>query len=211
MILGTLIVLGLIAQAPDGERLSTADLAAYGRALIDTPATAEPVDFRALWEEGDRYRGQRVEVRGRVVRRLAQPAFGDFPPLTEAWLLTPGDNPICLVYPTSVGEAAAGRPGDAVRFVGTYLRRVRYDGGDGPRLAPLLVGPRAPELAPASRPVPRPGSVTLPAWLYWSAALVVAASMAGVMAWLALRRAGPSFPGSSGVVEFRRDGENGEA
>lgn len=43
-------------------------------------------------------------------------------------------------------KRAAGTPEVArtVRFTGTFLKMVRYAGGDGPRLAPLVVGNRRP-------------------------------------------------------------------
>jgi hypothetical protein len=38
-------------------------------------------------------------------------------------------------------------PGQTVQFTGTFLKMVRYAGGDGPRLAPLIAGDRPPVLA----------------------------------------------------------------
>ena len=40
-----------------------------------------------------------------------------------------------------------------VRFTGTFLKMVRYAGGDGARLAPLIVGDRLP-MAIAPKPSP---------------------------------------------------------
>ena len=36
--------------------------------------------------------------------------------------------------------------GRRVRFTGTFLKMVRYEGGDVPRLAPLVVGDRVPSV-----------------------------------------------------------------
>jgi hypothetical protein len=40
-------------------------------------------------------------------------------------------------------------PGRTVRFTGTFLKMIRYAASDGARRAPLIVGDRPPQLAPA--------------------------------------------------------------
>lgn len=184
------LTFSLIGLPVDDARLSTADLPAYLDALESSDQRAEPVGFRDLWEHPDRYRGHRVRVRGAIVRRFAQPAFGAFPPLTELWLRTPEDNPICLVYPTpSDVENAPVKVGGRVVFEGTFLRRIRYQGGDGPRLAPLVVGGSPPhrigKLEKATE------TVRLPRWAYWTAGVSVMACLGLLMAWLHLQRPMP--------------------
>jgi hypothetical protein len=203
---GTWLLLLVAWQAEDGARLSTSDLPAYLEAL-EAKGEAEPVTFRDLWDRPGSHRGRRVRVEGRLARRFAQPAFGAFPPLVEAWIITPGDNPICLVYP----EGGGGPPlGATVAFSGTYLRRVRYPGGDAERLAPLIVGGGRPSAV--SKPRARADSaVRLPSWVYWSACLAVVASLALLVAWLQIQggegRSGRPIPPTR--VEFEEDDGGG--
>jgi hypothetical protein len=199
-----LILAALTFQADDGARLSTDDLPAYHRALESSDQPAEPAGFRDLWEHPDSYRDRRVRVEGELARRFAQPAFGAFPPLVESWIVTPGDNPICLVYPETVTSIPIGRK---IRFDGTFLRTIRYGGGDAPRLAPLVVGGEPPSIVPEESRADG-SSVRLPSWVYWSAALIVVASLALLLAWLHLQGPGPSRRIDHGPVEFE-DGEGG--
>ncbi|WP_152052397.1 hypothetical protein [Tautonia marina] len=130
------------------DPLTLADLDAYRKALQpDEPGSADPqpVTFADLWERPDDWLGRRVVIEGRAARRFHQGAIGEYPPLVELWIASRTGNPTCLVYP----EPEGGDPtplGGTVRFVGTYHKRVRYEAADEPRLAPLLVGPEAPEL-----------------------------------------------------------------
>lgn len=157
--------LALIGPAPapafaaDDGPLALTDLAAYRRALEPTPGAAGPaprVDFAALWKAPKTWAGRRVAVAGRVARAFTQPAVGSFPPLTETWIAGPAGDPICLVAPARDG-APRPRVGDSVAFTGTFLRPIRYRGGDVDRLAPWLVGPEPPAPAPAE-PAPPAGS-----------------------------------------------------
>ena len=59
------------------------------------------VGFRELWDHPETYRGRRVQVEGRVVRRFRQGAFGTFPPLDEVWAVSPAGDPFCLVFPAT--------------------------------------------------------------------------------------------------------------
>lgn len=179
-----LLALAVAPPTDDGSRLGASDLPAYLDALRPSNGPASPVGFRDLWDHPERHRGRLVRVEGRVVRRFAQPAVGAFPALTEVWLRTPGDNPICLVYPTPPRDDL--RAGAPVAFAGTFLRRLRYDGGDGPRLAPLVVGGSPPEPS-RSRTAP----TGPPAWAFWAGGVAAAAALAAVMAWVHLRRPGP--------------------
>ena len=110
------------------------------------------VGFRELWNHPTTYQGRRVQVQGRLVRRFRQGSFGTFPPLEEAWVFSPAGDPFCLVFPAprDLGETKAETktkmPGAAgsVRFAGTFLKLLEYQGADGPRRAPLIVGPAPP-------------------------------------------------------------------
>jgi hypothetical protein len=78
-----------------------------------------------------------------------------------------------------------------VRFAGTFLRLIEYQGADGPRRAPLIVGPvppvavsgaldrRKPQTRVAERPLTR---------LDWTIALAAAMAVALVLAFQHLRR-----------------------
>jgi hypothetical protein len=102
------------------------------------------VSFRDLWDHPETWRGRRVIIRGRLVRTFRQEAFGDFPALVEAWMSTPRGDLFCVVHPRGKGGAAAPRLGAAIRFTGTFLKTIRYAAADTARLAPLVVGDRAP-------------------------------------------------------------------
>jgi hypothetical protein len=144
-------------DAPDdlAARLGLADLAAYraalsGKAIADAPParpveTPAAVSFRDLWDQPDAWRGRRVSVRGRLVRTFRQEAFGEFPPLVEAWLSTRRGDLFCVVHPRAEGQREDASIGAEVRFTGTFLRTIRYPAADEPRLAPLIVGDRPPE------------------------------------------------------------------
>ena len=140
--MGVFLLPAVRAGAEDGT-VSIADYPALRAALADEPrGAASPVEFKNLWQEPDRYRGQRVEITGRVERRFRQPAVGTFPALAEVWIVDEQGNPSCLVFPAH-GDTS--QPGKDVRFTGTFLRLIRFrGGGDGERMAPLIVGPAAP-------------------------------------------------------------------
>ena len=136
--------LGPIQAIADDSPLTLADLEAYRLALganPDDPALA--VKFRDLWDRPDAYVGRAVKVEGRVARIFRQGRVGEFPPLVEAWVVSPSGDPFCLIFPGSEGQPSP-EIGSLVRFSGRFLKRIKYQGGDTPRVAPLLVGPRAP-------------------------------------------------------------------
>ncbi len=148
--LGTL----LASTRADDSAVSIADLAGYRAALAAKadPSTAAPVTFRELWDHPEAHQGRPVRLEGRVARLFRQASVGKFPPLAEAWVTSPVGDPTCVVFPTEAGRAIP-KPGDQVRFVGTFLRRITYRGADTDRVAPLVVGPEPPSVldpAPAS-------------------------------------------------------------
>jgi len=200
--LAAAVVLGAVghAAADDEPGLSLSDLAPYRAALEGRGASAGPavsVTFRDLWDHPDRYKGRRVRVEGRVARRFRQGAYGTFPPLVEAWAVSPAGDPFCLTYPAPAdagGNAGGGpdaAPGASVRFEGVFLRRLRYRGADADRLAPLIVGDRPPAVvapAPARPASGRPDTGAV--WFEWALGLAAAAFVALALARQHLR--GPS-------------------
>jgi hypothetical protein len=192
-----LTALAVPAAADEESGLTLSDLAPYRSALEGkaepTGGPAVAVTFRELWDHPERYQGRRVRVEGRIARRFRQGAYGTFPPLVEAWAVSPAGNPYCLVFPASrvnAVEPKAGGPdavpGASVRFEGTYLKRVRYHGGDSERLAPLIVGDRPPVVTTPA-PVRKPGDDPGPSdggWtrLEWMIGLIAAAFVALALA-----------------------------
>ncbi len=149
--LAMLVAAGLpaTATATDDAPLGMPDLPAYREALaapMDGPTLL--VTFRQLWGRPAAYRGRAVRVSGRVARQFRQPPIGELPALVEVWIVAPEGDPFCLVHPEGAGTRAV-RVGDEVRFSGYFLKRLRYEGGDTPRLAPLIVGGRAPVVLPS--------------------------------------------------------------
>lgn len=187
-----LILIASLALADDGP-LSVADLDAYRSALRPAEEGAEPavpVGFDDLWEHPERFARRRVAVEGRARRRFRQGAIGEYPPLVELWLLSDRGDPTCLVYP----EPTDGDPtplGGTVRFVGTYQRRITYKSGDVDRLAPLVVGPEAPEVL--RRPPTGPWRpVAMFGEIDWLLGLIVAAMVASAIVRLVLLRPRPT-------------------
>ena len=142
MIAAWLVSLAWAVPGDDGP-LGLVDLAAYRDAIarsIEPGAEVLPVTFRDLWDRPDSVRGKIVEISGRVERIFHQGPVGAFPALAEVWIADAARNPICVVVP----EPADLQLGAVIQIRGTFLRRIRYRGGDVDRLAPLVVGPGPP-------------------------------------------------------------------
>ncbi len=125
--------------------LGLADLPALQAAISGRGEASEPavpVGFRQLWDHPETYRGRRVIVTGRIVRRFQQGAYGVFPALCEAWIVSPPGNLMCVEFPSETGPKTSNLD-DTVRFEGTYLRQIEYQGNEA-RLAPLIAGPHPP-------------------------------------------------------------------
>lgn len=182
----------------DAQGLNLGDLGPYRAALEQKPGDeAVPVSFRELWEAPGRLQGKRVRVEGRVLRRFRQGAFGTFPPLVEAWAVAPSGDPYCLVFPDpnpgeppkSPEEDAA--PGALVQFEGVFLRQIRYQGGDSPRLAPLIVGGGPPAIttaAPGPVSIEDPGVTPTGTPSWWTFGFITAGLIALVLARRHLRQ-----------------------
>ena len=172
-VVASVLVLGcsIASFADDSEsphQLTLADLAAYraalsGKATGENAKSSDPpvrVVFRDLWNHTDEFRGRRVTIQGRVERIFRQGPIGSFPALAEVWIVSPAGDPFCLVVPNEshngilsvndhgLDDRATSKEtpalGQTVRFTGTFLKMVRYAGGDGARLAPLVVGSQPP-------------------------------------------------------------------
>jgi hypothetical protein len=174
-------------MAPDDTPLALADLPAYRDALeAKTRDPARPLQFRDLWDHPEAFRGQYVEVEGRIVRRFHQPAKGTFPAIVEAWAVAPSGDLLCLVYPEPAVQVVPAQ-NQITRFRGTFLKRLRYQSADGDRLAPLIVG-SAPPMAGINPPA---RSLELPGWSMqtdWVLGLAMGSLVALVLAFQHLRR-----------------------
>ncbi len=152
------------------EDLAGYRAALSGKPTADQARASDPpveAKFKDLWDRPDVYQGRRVTIQGRVMRVFRQGPVGSFPALAEVWMTSPAGDPFCVVCPQPEAidqarissEASSGAPepsiahgrngeisdlGRTVRFTGTFLKMVRYSGGDGARLAPLIVGDRLP-------------------------------------------------------------------
>jgi hypothetical protein len=139
-----ILLLGAVRASADDSSLTLADLEGYRQALSIKPDDSAPlVKFRDLWDRPEAYTGRVVKVEGRVARLFQQGRLGEFPPLVEAWVVSPSGDPFCLVFPSVDGQSPP-EIGASVKFFGTFLKRIKYQGGDTARVAPLLVGPQAP-------------------------------------------------------------------
>jgi hypothetical protein len=149
---GFVAVLTIAAADADEPELALTDLTAYHAALEGKTADpANSVTFRDLWDHPDRFEGRRVRVEGTLTRRFRQAAVGTFPALVEAWAVSPTGDPFCLVFPEARAALAEPPLGSVVTFEGTFLRKVRYQGSDTARLAPLVVGDRPPTVKSPNR------------------------------------------------------------
>lgn len=173
-----LLTVGSLMSTSHGQdegSIGPADYRDYLKVLeAEVDEAAAPVTFLELWTQPERYEGRQVQIEGRVERRFRQPSRGDFPALTELWIVDDAGNPTCLVFPTDgVGEL-----GRTVRFEGTFLRLIRYPGADTDRLAPLLVGlqgPSASQTASGSEVFAIPEVAHLERWIASILAIVVVA------------------------------------
>ena len=189
----------------DDSPLGLPDLEAYRVALSAKPdPSAISVRFRDLWDRPDEYRGRSVAVEARVARLFHQPRVGEFPPLVEAWAVSPSGDPFCLVFPQVEGRPTP-EVGASVRFSGTFLKRIKYSGQDAARLAPLIVGPEAPS-SPKAASEAEGMSWSSVDWMMAVAACLVVGL---VLARRHLARPAPSTPAYEPPPMFV-DGEQGQ-
>ncbi len=132
--------------------LDLTDLPALRAALEDRPVSVPPViaSFHDLWDDPKAFMGRPVIVEGRVVRLFHQGPVGEFPAMVEIWLATPAGDVLCATCPehtpTDPNDTPIPKIGQQVEFIGTCFRKIAYSARDGSRLAPLVVGSRAPRV-----------------------------------------------------------------
>lgn len=122
----------LLDQARDS---TAADLAAHAR---------RDVTYAHLWERPGHYRGVPVHLLGvarRVLRYESKQSRTGW--LHEAWVFTADgqNNPyVCVFEDVPKGLPIGPNVSERVVFNGYFLKLMRYEAGDVPRAAPLLVG-----------------------------------------------------------------------
>jgi hypothetical protein len=138
---------GVVARsAPAVEPVGLADWPALARALKE-PARTEGriVSFRELWAADPKLADEPVVVSGVVFRRFRREPVGQFPALEELWIRTDDDG-LAVVTNKARDKAAEGhdptQPGLPVRILAVFLRKIRYEAEDEPRIAPWLVAKR---------------------------------------------------------------------
>jgi hypothetical protein len=179
----------------DKTPVSFRDMAAYDTLLTRarrTPAAALATDARRdvlyahLWGHPKDYRGVSVHLLGTARRVLSYPSrLSRTGWLYEAWVVTPEsqNNPyVCVFEDVPEGFPVGADVSERVVFNGYFLKLLRYEAGDVPRAAPLLVGrlgwtPGPPAETSSNRSV------------YWIAAGVAVAFLISLARWsLHLRR-----------------------
>jgi hypothetical protein len=201
-------------DAEPTQQLGLTDLVKYraalmGKATADDASPADPpvyVSFRDLWNRPDVFRGRHVTTDGRVQRIFRQGPIGSFPALAEIWIVSPAGDVFCLVAPhrSSTSELPEHghsqedhatpqripKPGQTVRFTGTFLKMIRYRARDGDRLAPLIVGDQPPalvrEIAKANRASSFADNIVgqqVGSAASWLLLLILALLTAGMLAW----------------------------
>lgn len=125
------------------EPVGLVDWPALARALkADKAAQGRIVSFRELWLAKPGDLAEPLSISGVVLRRFRREPVGQFPALEELWVHTDDDNLLVVTHPSqakSPDKADITAPGSAVDLVATYMRNVRYNAADEPRVAPWLV------------------------------------------------------------------------
>jgi len=151
--IGSGLALGFQQPHPDGilaredpviEPVGLADWPALDRALKrPSPGSGRIVSFRELWSARPGLGDEPVLIAGVVYRRFRSEPRGQFPSLEEIWVRTDDDGlaVVTNVVPSKSEKNAADRtaPGSPVRLVAYFLRKIRYEAEDEPRIAPWLV------------------------------------------------------------------------
>jgi hypothetical protein len=154
----------------DKTPLQFRDMAAYEKLLMQaretTPAglsakARRDVFYAHLWDHSSEFRGVPVHLLGTVRRVLYYKSkLGRTGWLYEAWLITPESqkNPyVCVFEDAPCGFPVGADVSERVMFNGYFLKLMKYEAGDVPRAAPLLVGRiewirRPPETGSSNRP-----------------------------------------------------------
>ncbi len=177
---------GLIDRTEMGPR----DNAAY-KELLDRARATSPeklakdarrdVFYTHLWERPDLYRGVPVHLEGTLRKVLPHAKVSEaFTPkgrLTEAWFFTPESQR--LPYVVMVEDFPPGLPigenlGEPVSVDAYFLKLLRYEAGDTPRAAPLLVGRLRWKPRDSGPGMPAPGAGGKNSWNVTIIVVVVA-------------------------------------
>lgn len=125
------------------ESVGLADWPALARALRkDGNVTGRIVSFRELWSAAPGALTEPIAISGVILRRFRREPLGQFPALEELWLRTDDDALVIVTYRSSEKKSESTdttAPGSAVDVTGTFLRNVRYEAKDEPRVAPWVV------------------------------------------------------------------------
>ncbi len=176
----------------DRTPMSFRDNAAYAmlleRARSRTPAelareSRRDVFLTHLWERPELYRGAPVHILGtalRIVRfesKLSKTGW-----LYEAWIVTPDARK--YPYNCVFEEAPEGLPigvdvAERVVFNGYFLKIMKYQAGDAPRGAPVLVGKLGWEPRAADEPVKESNRV-----LFWSMVAIGLMFLVSLFRWV---------------------------
>lgn len=136
---------GILAREdPVVEPVGLSDWPVLDRALKrPKPASGRIVSFRELWSARPSLADEPVIIAGVVYRRFRSEPRGQFPSLEELWIRTDDDGlaVVTNVVPpkTAKPERDLTEPGSPVRLISYFLRKIRYEAEDEPRIAPWLV------------------------------------------------------------------------
>jgi hypothetical protein len=173
----------------DKTPVSFRDMAAYDALLTRTRHTTaadlaadarRDVFYAHLWSHPGSYRGVPVHLLGTARRILYYPSkLSRTGWLYEAWVVTPEsqNNPyVCVFEDVPEGLPVGPDVSERVVFNGYFLKLLRYEAGDVPRAAPLLVGRLGWTPGPAAEPSANRS-------VYWIAAGVAVAFMVSLARW----------------------------
>ena len=137
----------------DKTTMSFRDTAAYSKLLTQardaTPArlaarARRDVFYAHLWDQPREFRGVPVHLDGTARRVLYYKSkMSRTGWLYEAWLFTPDgqNNPyVCVFEDAPKGFPIGANLSERVVFNGYFLKLMRYEAGDVPRAAPMVVG-----------------------------------------------------------------------
>jgi hypothetical protein len=137
----------------DRTPISFRDNAAYslllGRAREKSPeglaaVTRRDITLAHLWKNPDLYRGVPIHLLGTALRVLRyESKLSKTGWLYEAWIIAPDSTRVpyvCVFEQAPKGLPIGGNISERVVFNGYFLKLMKYQAGDVPRGAPVLVG-----------------------------------------------------------------------
>ncbi len=137
----------------DKTVISLRDMAAYTKLLAEareakpavlTAKARRDVFYAHLWGDPKEYRGVPIRLEGTARRvlyyasKLSKTGW-----LYETWMFTPdgqGQPFVCISEEAPQGYPVGTNLQERIAFNGYFLKLMRYEAGDVPRAAPLLVG-----------------------------------------------------------------------